>query len=473
MIQSRSGVWWTDDDPSVRVPGTLSRTPDQWQLDLIGTLRVNHQWSDSLSLVPPVTIYGACSGRRYTLRVSYLVRTTGPNFIWDKEDQADNQFSQTWIGSSLLAGDALPEATIYTGATFELTGLSEWWPFSGIAQDTPVGESVGYGRLEPTVVNCGNGMTITLAAMGSERASRRVRALSEYVVVGVERDSGFTLEELMEQAVIPLQSLLAITLDRPVEYFNLRLQPRRETSAEHAGFDDYMPISFDPGVIDEDVERESIGLDPFFTAKDVQAEEFIANWVGIASRAVVPVAVASSRSRIGSLPIGVVEAVNAAESLHRELHPEPQPSDFAEKVGKALKTAGGLDSKERRKVKSAVKITEVSLESRLLQLTSELGDEFCLWFYQRQAKEWASVSAAVRNALSHGYRTTHRVEHDRGALNGILVVTLATIRLRLLTEAGLPKDYELQKILTKNHRYLALMRQSVADWRSLQASMGS
>jgi hypothetical protein len=77
VIEPRSGVWWTDGDPSLRVPGALVRVDDWWQLDLIGNLPVNHQWRDAFSLVPSTTVYGACLGTRYTLRRAYLTESKG------------------------------------------------------------------------------------------------------------------------------------------------------------------------------------------------------------------------------------------------------------------------------------------------------------------------------------------------------------------------------------------------------------
>ncbi|MFD5082543.1 HEPN domain-containing protein [Kitasatospora sp. NPDC058406] len=477
MIESRSGVWWTDDDPSVRVPGTLARAGERWQLDLIGTLRVNQQWEDQLSLVPPATIYGACSGKRYTLRDSYLSHTNGPSIHIpgprDQSDQADDQFSQTWFGFSLLDGDALSEDTIYSRASFELSGLSEWWPFSALQGSDAPTDIVGYRPPEPTVAECDNGMTVTITALGSGGHGRRSHSLTERVVVAVEREAGFTLEELLEQAVIPLQALLAIIFDRRVEYFNLRLRPHPDANSEYSSHAALLPISFDPDVIESKHEKDAIREFPFFTAKDVQASEFIAKWISTSSRSVVPVSVAAPTSQAGSFQIQVVEAVNAAESLHRELHAEPSSSGFAEKVREALKVAGGLNSEERRKVVSAVKMTEVTLEARLLQLAQELGEEFCAWFFDGQVKDWAAIAATVRNALSHGYQTKHRIEHDPGALSGVLQITLAVIRLRLLTEAGLPQDHALIELLSKDPRYRALMRQSVADWGALRATMGS
>lgn len=88
-----------------------------------------------------------------------------------------------------------------------------------------------------------------------------------------------------------------------------------------------------------------------------------------------------------------------------------------------------------------------------------------------QVAEWAKVAAAVRNALSHGFPTEHRVEQDHRALVGVLRSTQAVIRLRLLVEAGVPSGFALVTMLRRDDQYVALRQQSLADWRQLAASI--
>ncbi len=107
------------------------------------------------------------------------------------------------------------------------------------------------------------------------------------------------------------------------------------------------------------------------------------------------------------------------------------------------------------------------LEKRLFQLAQGLGEEFCAWFFDGRVADWALVAATLRNALSHGYPTGHQIEDDAGALVGTLHMTHAVIRLRLLCEAGLPSEDRLEGMLAKDRVYLALMKQTVADWREL------
>jgi hypothetical protein len=100
-----------------------------------------------------------------------------------------------------------------------------------------------------------------------------------------------------------------------------------------------------------------------------------------------------------------------------------------------------------------------------------MGEEFHLWFLNGDLQEWALVASTVRNALSHGYPTAHRVERDIGALLGILYTVTAITRLRLLVYAGLPSDFNLVRLLGEDQHYLGVLHQNVADWKVLASKI--
>lgn len=472
MIKSRSGFWWTHDGSSKRVPGTLVRGDDHWRLNLIGALPVNRQRPE-LSLVPPVTIYGSCAGVRYTLRNSYLVESAEPllhRLI--PTDTSEEQCSQIWRGQTLLEGAALPDDTLFKSAVFELTGLSEWWPFTGLESQRPESSGINYQGPKPTVASCEGGLIITIRAGVRLTHVNRSRSISERIAIEVEQPRGFTFNTLIEEVVVPLRSLMAIALHRRTEYFNCRLQVHSDAQADHeSGYPAY-PILVDPEVIDPAIVPDPYGYGPTFTANDIDVSAWIPKWLPLAKGNPVALAVAEPRTESGSLQSQVVEAVNAAETLHRTLHDQPDAYPFADKVWEELR-ATNLNRRERTKVRSAVSFTELSLEKRLLELAQGLGEEFCGWFFQDQAANWAFVAATVRNALSHGLNKGHRVEHDLGALIGTLRFTHAVIRLRLLVAAGLPADEPLIITISKDHYYLALMKQTIANWSRLRTLIES
>ncbi|WP_319255459.1 HEPN domain-containing protein [Streptomyces sp. ID05-39B] len=478
VVTSRSGVWWAADHPGRRVPGTLVREGSTWSLNLVGTLLpFEHDHDGALSLVSPMTIYGMCLGTRCTLAPAYLSEQQEPGRRYDvpRDERAtdDDQHSQVWTAYSFLEGDALPDDALFQAASFELTGLSAWWPLSGFrTRRIDPSEVKGYEPPEPTIADCGNGLTITIWASLQETSGwNRYHSVAERVCIEVVSETGLTLTQLQERVITPLRSLLAIISHRRVECFNLQLRPLDADYPDQARFG--YPITVDPGMIDGETEVASDrpGERPTFTADDTDLSSFIPAWLTLAEVNSVPISAAEARHASGVLQTGVVEVVNAAETLHRTTHSEPSDYPFADKVLDILKESERTNRKERDTVYSAVKMTQLRLETRLLQLAEGLGEEFCTWFFPSGAKDWAFVASAIRNALSHGYPTKHRLEHDAEALVGVLRVTQAVIQLRLLVEAGLPRGNVLKALVAQDPTFAAVRHQTVANWPALAATI--
>ncbi|WP_354402098.1 HEPN domain-containing protein [Streptomyces sp. PvR018] len=477
VVTSRSGVWWAADHPDRRVPGTLVRAGSTWSLNLVGTLLPLENHGGAVSLVSPMTIYGMCLGTRCTLAPAYLSGQQEPGRRYDvpRDERAadDDQHSQLWTAHSFLEGDALPNDALFHGASLELTGLSAWWPLSGFGRRRiDPSEVRGYEPPESTVADCGNGLTITIWASLRETSGwNRYHSVVERVCMQVVSNTGLTLTQLQEQVIMPLRSLLAIISHRRVECFNLRLRPLDDNYPDQARFG--YPIAVDPGMIDGEAEVASDrpGERPTFTADDTDLRSFIPAWLALAKVNSLPISAAEARHASGVLQTEVVEVVNAAETLHRTTHSEPSDYPLADKVLDILKESERTSRKERNTVYSAVKMTQLRLETRLLQLAEGLGAEFCTWFFQSGAKDWAFVASAIRNALSHGYPTEHRLEHDAEALVGVLRVTQAVIQLRLLVAAGLPHGDPLKALVERDPMFVAVRNQTVANWPALAATM--
>ncbi|MFD5513806.1 HEPN domain-containing protein [Streptomyces sp. NPDC127051] len=466
MSETISGVWWVGEAPTVQVPGTLVRTGDTWQLDLIGILPVNTYWSDSLSVVPRERIYGACHGKEYTLDGAFLLTTRTPSiqFGQDAGPVADDQSWQRWHGQTLIQGGALPADTLYEEASVEISGLSQWWPQSGLRGPQAASRIAEYNPPKPLVTNCPDGTILTVWARTTERSGLRNRSISEHVTISFMRDDGFTLETLQDELVNPIRALIAISLDSPVDVHQLRLRLKRPVG-DPPGIRIF-PIVVDPSSEQGEDDRSN---HPILTSNDVDMAALLPQWIEAAKRCGVPMDAAEPQPTVGSLQNQVTQIVNAAETLHRVLHTDdaPQESPLAARVQEALQVAGGFNSRDRRKVVSAVKFTEKSLENRLQELAGELGQEFCAWFFDGHLNHWALITATVRNALSHGYDTTHRIEDDPGALFIILSFTRWVIRLRLLATAGLPVDQSLINLLASNRKIKGLISQRVVNWDEL------
>ncbi|WP_439676777.1 HEPN domain-containing protein [Embleya sp. MST-111070] len=475
MIDARSGVWWMDGHPERRVSGTLTRETDHWRLDVIGTLPWEPKADDSVAMVPSVTIYGACLGRRYTLVSAHstLYRSPGRRFDvpFDERDGADDQHAQRWWSHSLLEGDALSEDALYEAAMFEVTGLSTWWPRGGLRGPRGARTEEDYHAPEATVVDCGDGLTVTIFADLVGTTGPRVRSLRELVAIQVEREAGFTLETLAQRIIMPLRSLISIAFHEPVYEFDCRLQPLAYRGPDSPLAHRTLPVSVDPEVVDAvAAEGELRGCTPTFTADDVDVSVLIPKWLRLAEDHIFPVTVAQPHKQRGTLQTMVVEAVNAAETLHRGLHAAVAESDtFTNRVWEALKLTG-LNRKDRDRIRSAIRSNGPSLEKRLAELANDLGEEFCEWFFDGRVAEWALVAASIRNALSHGYGTDHRLEWEAGVLVGVHELTLSIIRLRLLVEAGLPRGAHLIDMVAKDPSYRARRNQRVVDWRQAAAA---
>ena len=343
------------------------------------------------------------------------------------------------------------------------------WSFSGLQNLNPSSSWDEYKSPESTVIDCNDGLVVTFSANIGQKYGRRNRSVYEQVSILTKSENGFTFDDLLDQIVGPLRALCAIILHRRIEYFGLHLALQEDSQLdEREDSIGFFPIEVDPGVIDADVESGEYGHFPTFTAQEVDLANLSSDWLRVLPNVrAVPIAIAQTHSQTAPLQSQVVEVVNAAETLHRTIYIDTPDLPFTKKVKDALKDAGGLNSKERAKVQGAVKLMEISLESRLVELASGLGENLCAWLFGHQADDWARVAATVRNALSHGYPTKHEIERDVGALVGIVRLTQAVLQLRLLAEAGLPLDDAMVRKITQNHAYSFLLNQEVADWASL------
>ena len=458
VIEPQSGVWWTEHNPTRRVPGTLTRSDDSWQLDLVGTLEFQDTSQDTrqdagIALIPLISIFGACLGVRYTVVGCRVTLSRKPGWPRHTDDEGDDQYSQTWVGQSLLRGAALPEEVRYSAARFEFTGLDRWWKAGGLKGEKPAEQ---YSPPEPGLVNCGDGLTISIWTDIEETNGSRRRSVTEKVYVTAALERGFTFDFLIVHVILPIRALLSIVLHEHVEDMNCLLY--------RFGEPEYLPIVVDPGV-----ERAAISyLRGTFPGNQESIENLVPRWLRLAWAFPLPVAVADPRARGGPAQTQAVEAVNAAEALHRGLHAEASSSDFAEKVKEAL-AGTRLNSRERRKIYDAITLGEPSLEGRLYELATELGTEFCDWFFTGQVSNWAFVSSVVRNALAHGYPTRHGLENESATLVAIISVVSALLRIRLLVAAGLSTAPPFVRIIQADPNYRAVARQTLADWDELAA----
>ena len=465
MDRRWSGSWWHTDDPSRRVIGTVTRDGDAWRLELVGTLsRAATQDHDRLTLIPQATVFGMCMGVPLTLTHCYVSYSSSPRSPLPREEVRDDQFSEVWTGSALIEDGHVTDETLYTAATCEFTGLDALWPMSGMTGLDRMGGE--YKAPPPLDVDCGNGLSLRISAGANSTSGRHLRTVEEFVRFYVWADGGVSLQEITEDVLGPLRMLMAINFARPVEWFNLALKPSSGDPDHWAKVDpEVRTIAAEPNALTTP--------DVAFDARRIDIGPVLVRWLDLGRVSIIPMAVAEPHGRRAMLQNEVVEMVNAAETLHRIRHVDGTDSTFATRVKEALQQLepGRLNYKERRKVVSAVSVSEITLERRLQQLAGDLGPEFCRWFFGDQMLNWAFVSSALRNALSHGYHTEHNLEKDTSALIAVHQVTRSVVQLNLLVAAGLPTDAPLVALLRDNYHFRFIKNQAVLNWVVAAAAM--
>lgn len=461
MDRRWSGSWWLPNDPSRKVIGTVTREGEAWRLDLVGTLTTPAaQRFDGLALIPQSTLFGRCKGTPVTIRHCYLSNSSQPQRPMPPDElHDDDQFAQVWIGHFMIEGGHSTDETLYTVATCEIDGLSVMWSKGGLPELSDLSNE--YKAPAALEVDCNNGRWLQISAGASTTSGKRLMKVEEVVRFSLRVEGGLSLRVITDEILEPIRMLMAINFARPVDWFNLVLH----TSTE----DSDCWLKLDPEVRSINPEASSlVTQDAAFDAARVDIGTLLARWLDLARISVIPMAVAEPHGRRAMLQTEVVEMVNAAETLHRIRHADGVESSFATRVKEALGQLqrGALNHKERKKVMSAVRVMEVTLERRLQELAADLGEEFCEWFFGHQMLDWAYVSSSLRNALSHGYPTKHSLEKDTAALAAVHQVTRAIVQLNLLVAAGLPADAPLVALLSDNYHYRQMKDQKLLNWRT-------
>ncbi|MEU7046615.1 HEPN domain-containing protein [Streptomyces varsoviensis] len=311
--------------------------------------------------------------------------------------------------------------------------------------------------------------------MDKHSRTDRSRTLTESVVVTARHKDGFTLHWLHSEVITPLRALVAIGLQTPSDAFGLRLVPLKEHTPDSAvtGRQSWVDVVEAQPACTR-VPGRSWRRPPAFTPGAEVMSAFIPAWMDVARKCAVALDAVEPRLRENSVQGQLLEAVNAAETLQRQLHPDPSEFPFAEQVRQALSDAGGFTSAQRRRVRDSVKFTEVSLEQRLRRLAEGMGPGLSEWlFHNGSADSWAFCTATVRNVLSHGLTPEHSVHTDPAALIAMTEYTRLVIILRLIVEAGLPPDASLIARMDADGDLRHVQRQRLVDWNQLAREIDS
>ncbi|WP_406490470.1 hypothetical protein OHB06_51790 [Streptomyces sp. NBC_01604] len=463
-----SGAWWLSEAACVRIPGVLSRTGSDWQLELIGTLPITQSDEEGLALTDLATIHGFCHGQHYTLQGCSVEIVGGPSATFEKVEPGEPGDDQNWMRCSVqtvLRGHLVSDGALYERAAFQLVGLEEWWPLSGFS-----GAMSDQYEASPGVnIVCHDRLHLTIGAVDRRARTDRSRTLTESVVVTVRHNDGFTLDWLHSEVITPLRALVAIGLQTSSDAIGLRLVPLKEHTSDTVvtGQQSWVDVvEAQPARVR--VPGRSWRRPPVLAPGAEAMSAFLPAWIDVARTCAVALDAVEPRLRGNAVQGQLLEAVNAAETLQRQLHPDPSEFPFAEQVRQALSDAGCFTSAQRRRVRDAVKFMEMSLEQRLRRLVEGMGLELSEWLFENgSAADWAFCTATVRNVLSHGLTPKHTVHTDQAALIAMIEYTRLVIVLRLMVEAGLPPGASLIARMEADGDLRHVQRQRLVDWQQL------
>jgi hypothetical protein len=207
--EPRHGIWWIAGKPENQVTGTLTRVDDEWQLLVHGVLRTDQKWSQGLSTTPATIIHGMSGHTVYTLYQAYYRGGTAMPMANTKREEPFTDTGrgrwQQWWGVILLKGAEVDRDTLFTSASFELTGLNAWWPETALPQATDFDTY----KSPPSKVANWHGTKVTLGMSIHGSTGQRLRHLSESVSVHVDRPDGFTFDWLRSEIITPFQGVIA------------------------------------------------------------------------------------------------------------------------------------------------------------------------------------------------------------------------------------------------------------------------
>ena len=479
------GTWWLASDPSTSVAGVLKGDEvDGWTLETIGRLAEVEPSSDGLSLVPLVTVFGRSAGRQMTIHNVYLEQVSFPSLNQGKSFRQPDQYRQRWRGQRVVTGCHLHPIDRLSWASFRVAGFREWWP-------TRVGRHRMRVDEDGQLVDTGGGPVLTeFSASGDWTVELSYRAVSSLGVwsastvgettLSFTRPAGFDLDELQDQVIGPVVSLVKLVLgfDSGVDSVSVGSDLDSTGSTISDGYS-VQSIGDHRGV-GRRMESDFSHLDALFTSEDVDGPRFVSRWLELAGELRLPFALLRGEADKTPVQLRANEAVAALETLDRRLSGQ-EVAPLESKVAR-IKAAvdGHLTSSDRRWLWGQLdRSLEPSLEERLVTAVRSLGDEFSDWMFAGHVREWAKVSARVRNVLSHGLIDRAEVIDDVGALIAVATTASLLVELRLLVEAGLPSGLRLVELISgkiagaeqglggNRNRYQSLSSQSLADWSEL------
>jgi hypothetical protein len=256
--------------------------------------------------------------------------------------------------------------------------------------------------------------------------------------VHVSSEEGLVLDELDRKFVIPFRAFVSCATGKQSEVSHKNLWEILDERGEPSGTHPEI-VGVDPWSSRESDEeyRESL-----IRENDTFFQGVLLRWFESSEKLLNAMVVAAPRKERSYLEMETFGAVGAVEQVQREVAELP-PTPFVGALKEKLREHRDilkLNSDERSKIVNAVGLFEFPLRQRLEHLLGGDHEAFFRWFLRGHIKEWAEVSAKVRNRLGHGLALPEGQSENYVLLMDVFDTARNVIFLRLLLECGFPPD---------------------------------
>lgn len=420
-----AGYWWSAASPENPVPGVVRLAAGKhYELTTIGSL--GESFNDPGTLAD-VTVFGVCGGTEYTLLRAIMTN--------QQHRGANTDTGETWLSFVMIRGAHLFPDARFGSASFRCTGLMWLWGRWGKIPEGHPDERREIGAALPEI----RGGEVRVVRRRSRETGVGRGSYKDQIVIEVRAEEGMTLGELERNFELPLRAFTACVTGRESEISHLnvgRFLVRGGDSTETRP----ALAEINPWTSHESEEKYRASL---INLNDVFFQEVLTRWLELSEKILNPMVIAAPRQNRGYLQMETFAAVSAVEQVQRELT-EERPTTFADSLKSILdehREVLGLNSAARRNIVNSVKLSEFRLQDRLEDLLVDgEANAFFAWFFRGHLKEWAEVSATVRNRLGHGLAMPESQSENHVLLVNVLNASRNVIFLRLLLECGFPKD---------------------------------
>ncbi|WP_156415694.1 HEPN domain-containing protein [Terrabacter sp. Soil811] len=418
-LDAAPGHWWRSGAPEAKVAGVLRRNAGVgvWTLQVAGTLG-GDQGDDDIG--DAQTLFGETSEGLITMQSA----------SWQSSRQSRGQLegkpnqSEVWHAFTVCLGGHFNENHLWSNLSFELPLTWDWFSptrLEGARKDV---DPLADGFFEEITAELGPDVTASVwrglsVTSGRDKLERRGKGGYAFT-----SNKGFTLRQ-MEQSILAVENLHRLLYGGSTVPAGYALtQSGSETPGASQAYElpAREPLTASPRI-----------PQPYFGTNEVDLSEFLPRWIDLHVSVDSWPALGPPPGAQGYLQTELVEAVNAAEALARSL--KLGKNDPTQREQAILDAVQSLPRRTREKAARALEIARDTLAERLEALALTLGPSSAAWLLG-DVHAWAVRTGQVRNALSHGYASSDRLEKDPDALFAILKSVRVVQQLAMLRAAG-------------------------------------